>query len=57
MKQFMAAVGEYSAEQLIFIDESVKDKRSLSCEYELKRKLSLLEENITVSCQPYHLRE
>ena len=26
---FMTAVGEYSAEQLIFIDESAKDERSI----------------------------
>ena len=30
---FITAVGEYSAEQLIFIDESAKDERSLSREY------------------------
>ena len=31
--EFIAKISEYSAEQLIFIDESAKDERTLSREY------------------------
>ena len=59
--EFIAKISEYSAEQLIFIEESAKDERTLSREYgyaftneEHRRKSFSFGENAIQFCQLFH---